>query len=212
MAWAGGRGLLGGQYYRIKFRLLGSRVIIGRRFRVTGPLIIKGPGTVIFGDDCSITSTRRHPATPFTHSPDAVLKFGNGVILASTRFGCAHRIEVGDNAGIADARIMDSDFHAVEASDRHRANTPGRSKPVRIGPNTWIGAGAMVLKGVKIGENSIVGAGSVVMYNVPANTVVVGNPARVVWRLQGSPSDSPDSTRKEVRRRTPGSPNDKSAV
>src|SRR5687767_4552730 len=39
-----------GYYYRVKFRLLGRRVVIGRRFRVTGRLDIRGPGTVIFGD------------------------------------------------------------------------------------------------------------------------------------------------------------------
>lgn len=53
-------------------------------------------------------------------------------------------------------------------------------KAVRIGKHAWIGAGAIVLPGVSIGDNAIVGAGSVVTKNVPAGTVVVGNPAKYV--------------------------------
>lgn len=54
---------------------------------------------------------------------------------------------------------------------------------VRICRNAWIGAGAIILPGVTVGENAIVGAGSVVTKDVPANTVVVGNPAREVKKL-----------------------------
>jgi acetyltransferase-like isoleucine patch superfamily enzyme len=179
------RGLLLGEYYRLKFRLLGRRVVIGRFFRVSGPLDIRGPGRVEFGDYCTVASSRLRPTTPYTHSPDALIKFGNRVMLTRTRLGCETLIEVGDNAGLAEAWIMDSDFHSIEASDDGpRYNTRGRSKPVSIGTNAWIGAGAMVLKGVKIGANSVVGAGSVVASSVPPNVVVFGNPARVVWRLR----------------------------
>lgn len=178
--------LLRGYYYRLKFRLLGRRVVIGRFFRVTGPLDIQGPGTVVFGDNCTVVSSRLRPTTPYTHSEDAVIRFGNRVMLTRTRLGCVKRIEVADNAGLAEAWIMDSDFHSVEAADGPRYNTVGASKPVIIGPNAWIGAGSMVLKGVRIGANSIVGAGAVVAFSVPDNTVVFGNPARVVWRLRRS--------------------------
>lgn len=182
--WETACGLLRGQYYRWKFRLLGRRVVIGRFFRVTGPLDIRGPGRVEFGDYCTVHSSKLKPTTPYTHSPDAVIKFGSHVLLTRTRLGCQTRIEVADNAGLAEAWIMDSDFHAVEPGDGPRYNTSGVSKPVIIGENAWIGAGAMVLKGVKIGANSVVGAGAVVASNVPPDVVVFGNPARVVWRMR----------------------------
>lgn len=47
----------------------------------------------------------------------------------------------------------------------------------------WIGAGVLILPGVTLGENSVVGAGAVVTRNVEANTVVVGNPARMMRSL-----------------------------
>jgi acetyltransferase-like isoleucine patch superfamily enzyme len=176
--------LVRGFYYRLKYRVLRQRVTIGRDFKVVGPLDIRGPGTVIFGDHCSVVSTRLHPTTPYTHSPDALIKFGHGVVLTGTRFGCHRRIEVGDGAGLSDARIMDTDFHDLQSRDQHRANTSGRMKPIVIGPNTWVAAGAMILKGVTVGENSVVGAGAVVIGNVPPNSVVFGNPARVIWRIK----------------------------
>jgi maltose O-acetyltransferase len=54
------------------------------------------------------------------------------------------------------------------------------AKPITIGDNAWLGGGAIVLAGVLIGENAIVGAGAIVTKDVPPNTVVMGNPARVV--------------------------------
>jgi acetyltransferase-like isoleucine patch superfamily enzyme len=56
--------------------------------------------------------------------------------------------------------------------------------PVFIGDNVWIGAKATITKGVKIGNNCVVGANSVVTCDVPANSVVVGAPARVVRKIE----------------------------
>lgn len=52
------------------------------------------------------------------------------------------------------------------------------AKPVTIGEDVWIGGGAIILAGATIGDRAIVGAGSVVTRDVPADAVVVGNPAR----------------------------------
>jgi acetyltransferase-like isoleucine patch superfamily enzyme len=187
-----GLSLLRGHWYRLKFRVFGQRVIIGRRLRVTGRLDIRGPGTVIFGDDCFVHSTYIAPTTPWTHAPDAVIRFGNGVGLAGTRIGCTHRVEVGDHTGLSDARIIDSDFHDARSSSSNRQNTEAAGKPVVIGSNVWMGAGSMILKGVRIGDNAVVGAGAVVASSVPANAIVFGNPAKVIWNNR-PPSASAES-------------------
>lgn len=57
---------------------------------------------------------------------------------------------------------------------------PPSASPVTIGDNVLIGANVVVLEGIKIGDGAVVGAGSIVTHDVEANTVVVGNPARVV--------------------------------
>lgn len=52
-------------------------------------------------------------------------------------------------------------------------------RPVRVGHNVWIGAGAIILPGVSIADDALIGAGSVVTRDVPAGATAFGNPARV---------------------------------
>ena len=56
-------------------------------------------------------------------------------------------------------------------------------KPITIGKNVWIGAGATILPGVTIGDNAIVGASSVVTKNVEPNCIVAGNPAKLIKHI-----------------------------
>lgn len=57
------------------------------------------------------------------------------------------------------------------------------SAPITLGDNVWLGGSVVVCPGVTIGENSIIGAGAVVTRSVPANSIAVGNPARVIRAL-----------------------------
>jgi acetyltransferase-like isoleucine patch superfamily enzyme len=67
--------------------------------------------------------------------------------------------------------------HPLEPS-RRRAATIG--KPIVIEKSVWIATGATIIGGVTVGKNSVVAAGSVVTKDVPPNTLVGGNPARVI--------------------------------
>ena len=87
----------------------------------------------------------------------------------------ADDVMIGPNVSIITAS------HPLEPSQR-RAATIG--KPIVIERNVWIAAGATIIGGLTVGENSVVAAGSVVTRDVPPNTLVGGNPARVI-RLIG---------------------------
>ncbi len=63
------------------------------------------------------------------------------------------------------------------------------NKPVHIGRNCWLEAGAIVLLGVTIGDNSVIGAGSVVTKDIPENVVAFGNPCRVVRNINDEKND-----------------------
>lgn len=60
-------------------------------------------------------------------------------------------------------------------------------KPVHIGKNAWIGAGSTILPGVTIGDNAVVGAASVVTKDVAPDTIVAGNPARLIRAIPPKP-------------------------
>lgn len=62
----------------------------------------------------------------------------------------------------------------------YQLKAPGKSLPVIIEEDVWIGARVIILKGVRIGTGSIVGAGSVVTHNINPYSIVAGNPARLL--------------------------------
>lgn len=90
--------------------------------------------------------------------------------------------------------IVDHNSHSVEWS--HRKNdvldwakgqkdwSHVKVAPVTIEDRVWIGFNAIILKGVTLGEGAIVAAGAVVTKDVPPYTVVAGNPAQVIRRLE----------------------------
>jgi len=165
-------------YYRFKYEKILKKARFGKRLRVQGKLIIKGPGKVIFGDDVMCADT----VTPYTHSQEAVINIGDGVFLNGTRFGAAKSIRVGCKCILADCRIMDTDFHSM-SKNRHSKDAPVNVSPVNIGNNVWVGAQAAILKGVTIGENSVVGFGAVVTMDIGPDVIAAGNPARVVKKI-----------------------------
>ncbi|WP_053984554.1 DapH/DapD/GlmU-related protein [Niameybacter massiliensis] len=57
------------------------------------------------------------------------------------------------------------------------------AKPITVGNNVWIGAGATILAGVTIGDNSVIGAGSIVSKSIPSNVIAVGVPCRVMRKI-----------------------------
>lgn len=90
-------------------------------------------------------------------------------------------IYVGDYTMIGPNVTIATASHPLEPDLREQGLQYNR--PVFIGRNCWIGAGAILLPGVHIGENTVVGAGSVVTKDLPANVVAVGNPCRVLRPL-----------------------------
>ena len=75
--------------------------------------------------------------------------------------------------------------HPLDAETRNNGVEFG--KPVTIGNNVWIGGRAVINPGVTIGDNVVIGAGSVVTKDIPANSVVAGNPARLIKMVPDTP-------------------------
>lgn len=86
-------------------------------------------------------------------------------------------LDIADDVMIGPNVSIITSSHPIEPSQR-RASVIAR--PIMIERNAWIAAGATIIGGVTVGENAVVAAGSVVTKDVPPNTLVGGNPARVI--------------------------------
>lgn len=91
-------------------------------------------------------------------------------------------IEIGDDLQMAPAVQLYAATHPLDRAQRIAGWE--FAKPIRIGNGVWIGGGAIVLPGVTIGDGCVVGAGSVVTHDLPADTLALGNPARIVRTLR----------------------------
>lgn len=137
-------------------------------------------------------------------SSNGMITIGVHTYIGGGTFICRSSIEIGDNVTIAwGGTFYDHDSHSLdymkrrkdiddELSDiRNGLNfitnkdwSDVNTKPIKICNDAWIGMNVIILKGVTVGEGAIVGAGSVVTKDVPAWSVVAGNPARVVKMLK----------------------------
>jgi acetyltransferase-like isoleucine patch superfamily enzyme len=115
---------------------------------------------------------------------DGSIHIANNVYIHDYSIIFAHcALYIGDNTLIS-PQVFITDFnHKKSALGKRELLTDSNGyteSPVTIGKNVWIGTHAVILPGVEIGDNAVVGAGSVVTKNVPANSIVAGNPAKII--------------------------------
>lgn len=116
----------------------------------------------------------------------------NVVIGLNCTFVDNEEIHIGNNVMIAPNVQIYTSSHPTLPNERLIDNWEGKSptffrtfaKPVVIEDNVWIGGGVVILPGVTIGKNSVIGAGSVVTKSIPENCVAVGNPCKVIHKLE----------------------------
>ena len=99
----------------------------------------------------------------------------NLVILDGAKVHIGNNVFIAPNVGIYTAG------HPLDAKERREGLE--YAKPITIGNDVWIGANVSILPGITIGDNCVIGAGSVVTKNIPANSLAVGNPCKVIRNL-----------------------------
>lgn len=123
------------------------------------------------------------------------IHIGNNVTVNT---GCmfidCNKITIGNNVLIAPNVQIYTVTHPIELNERlNPVETPlgyeyirqTYALPVTIEDGCWIGGGVIILPGITIGRGSVIGAGSVVTKNIPANSLAVGNPCRVIRKING---------------------------
>ena len=91
-------------------------------------------------------------------------------------------VRLGDNVFIAPNCGFYTAGHPIDATRRNKGLEYAR--PITVGNNVWIGAQVCVLPGVNIGDGCVIGAGSVVTRDIPARSIAVGNPCRVIRKIE----------------------------
>lgn len=106
----------------------------------------------------------------------ALIEIGdNSVINRDVYLDGRVSLKIGNNVNVSHKTIIQTLSH-----DPQDPNFNCVCGPVIIGDNVWIGVSAIILPGVTIGEGAVIGGGSVVTKNIPAYTIAVGNPAKVI--------------------------------
>jgi acetyltransferase-like isoleucine patch superfamily enzyme len=150
------------------------------------------PGGVRYGRGAST-----YLGTMFDVGPHGRVTLGECALVHGARIICDAEVSIGDYALISwnvvlmdtyrlplDSRARRQELKQLPAREPRITCADVPARPIRVERNVWIGFDACVLPGVTIGEGSIVGAKSVVTESVPPFTIVAGNPARVVRRLE----------------------------
>jgi acetyltransferase-like isoleucine patch superfamily enzyme len=86
----------------------------------------------------------------------------NGIIIG-------HNVKIGPGVGLISANHHFDDYDQWP-----------ETLPITIGNNVWIGMNTVILPGIKIGDNVVIGASSLVNNDIPANSIAVGNPCKVI--------------------------------
>lgn len=165
----------------------------------------KGRKYASIGEDCVINAN-------FVFETDSgFVKIGNRVFVGGATFISRSLIQIDDNVEIAwNSLLYDHNSHSFDYRERRkdmdaviqnkRKGTDAlkyegknwnvvHTAPIHICHDAWIGANVTILNGVTIGEGAIVGAGSVVRKDVPAWSIVAGNPAVVIgWNKHNESS------------------------
>jgi acetyltransferase-like isoleucine patch superfamily enzyme len=156
--------------YSRKFSAVGSGLVID------GKPKIHGSGKIIAGRNLYLRSFVS--PTELYADKGASLIIGDNVSINEAIISAQQLIEIGDETMIGKAVIQDTDWHGLDGND-------SKIMPVRIMKHVWIGLNAIILRGVTIGNDAIVAAGAVVTQDVDANTIVAGNPAKLIGKTTG---------------------------
>jgi acetyltransferase-like isoleucine patch superfamily enzyme len=158
------------------FKRFGDGAFVVPPARVTRPDLIEiGDGTIV----------QEHSRISVVECVDGIvprLVIGDRCNLgAQLHIACVGDVEIGDDVLTAARCFIGDTYHGYEDPTLPVIAQPmARPAPVRIGDGAFLGIGSVVLMGVTVGEGAYVAAGAVVTRDVPARTLVVGNPARPV--------------------------------
>lgn len=146
------------------------------------------PGGISIGAGSFVMKNAILHVYNFRDLPNAGISIGARSLIGE---GCVLRgqggVTIGDDVYLAPLVQVLAVNHVYRDTTRPISHQGITAQGIQIDDGAWIGAGAIILDGVHIGRNAVVGAGAVVSRDVPACTLVAGNPARVIRDFLAEP-------------------------
>lgn len=133
---------------------------------------------VTFGHGCTVSSFTKLKATDGPVKMGARCGIGTGCFLSADQKG----IIIGDNVLCGPHVSITASNYNYDELDVPLEDQGQSSRGIRIGKNVWIGAGCAILDGSVVGDNTVIVANSLVNRRYPPNSVLQGNPAKVIFR------------------------------
>ena len=188
------------EYYRSVLRHMGEGVMIGIGVRIINPQYVSLADHVQIHDRCTLIAHRERGITVGNRSRlrhgvylDTEVETAGYILIGERVYvgagSCLHGhkgLEIGDDSLLAQNVTITPFSHKFDDPDRIIYGQGGRISKITLGRDCYLGMNASVLPSADIGEGAVVGAGSVVTKPVPAYSVAVGVPAKVV-RKRGEP-------------------------
>lgn len=162
----------------------------GRNLLISGRMRIRNYGLLRIGDSVRINSGPSRNIvggdrkTNLFVGPNGTLEIEDGVGISNSTIVAMDSVRILSGSMIGGGcDIYDYDFHELSPDERSSRSGNIGAKPIVIGPNAFVGAHSIILKGVKIGNGSVIGAGSLVTRDVPDMEIWGGRPAQFIRKV-----------------------------
>lgn len=177
--------------FRNKWMMRSVNVEFDKSLLINGKIQVTNMGKISIGKNVVINSgTVPNPVGTaitrlYSHNKNSEIIIEDNVGISSSLIYAVEKVTVGKDTMIGgDCLIVDTDFHSININPETGKRGAGKSAPITIGENVFIGARSIILKGVTIGDGSVIGAGSIVTKDVPAGEIWAGNPAVFVRKTE----------------------------
>ena len=198
----GGPARLRGAFHRFRLGACGGRLFVGARVQLHFPRHITVGRNVFIGQDSYVSGLSTMgvrlgdnvriregawvQATSTLDQPGVGLVVGEGTYIGPRAIlGAGGGIVIGKRATFGAAVHVLAENHAFDDTSQPIQQQGVTRRGISIEDDVWVGNAVIILDGVTIGRGAVIGAGSVVTRDVPANSVAVGNPARVIRQRTG---------------------------
>lgn len=163
----------------------GYRVTLGSRATILNPSNVRFYGRAIFGTDMRLECIQFYANNYFNPSIEFGINFSCGNYV---HIGVNNNVSIGDNVLMGSSILISDHSHGIYNGENQSHSSPKKPPSDRIlskgniiiGNNVWIGDSVKIIGDVTVGDGCVIGAGSIVTKDIPANSIVVGAPFKII--------------------------------